>query len=411
MQKKMITIKNVKNLSGKVVTHYVPSKFEHTLDAQGTLTLLPALIDPHVHFRTPGAEHKEDWMTAAKAAIHGGVTTVIDMPNTIPACTTYERLYEKKARIASQLEQVKIPLRHYLYFGVDRNCLNEISRTKNEIIGLKIFMGSSTGELLLDDDISLEKAFAEAAKNNLLVAVHAEDEETLKKMKDRHPKATDPSFHSIIRCREAAIIAVTKAIKLAEKYRVRLNVLHISTKEEVDIIREAKLRGITVFAETTPQHLFLTIDDYALWGTKVQMNPPIRTQTDQDALWKGLLDGTIDTIGTDHAPHTIAEKELPFGKAPSGIPGIETVLPLLLDAYNKKRITLERIVQLTRYNIEAIFKLPMQDDVVLVDLNKTKTVQDENLKTKCGWSPFSGRQLTGWPVYTIVQGQIFSVDK
>jgi dihydroorotase len=406
----MIKIKRVRLLDGSIQDYIMESPYDHVLDAEGKLTLLPALIDPHVHFRTPGAEHKENWETGAKAAIAGGFTTVFDMPNNNPACSNKERLAEKKHLIDQQLEKVGIPLRYHLYLGADQNSIEDIGKVAKEIVGIKIYMGSSTGDLLMTDERALDRVFQVAAQQNLIVSVHAEDEKIIQENKMRWGSSHDPAVHSKIRDRKAAIKAVKQAIALAEKYNTRLAILHLSTKDELDLVREAKKNEILVYAEVTPHHLFLTEADYKQWGAKVQMNPPLRTLEDQKALWQGIEDGTIDMVGSDHAPHTLKEKAAPYGTAPSGVPGIETTLPLLLNAYHEKRISLEKIIALTRFNIMNIFELRNNSDVVLVDLELTKEVIDSKLKTKCGWSPFAGRKLKGWPIYTILKGQVFNVS-
>lgn len=371
------------------------------------LTLLPALIDPHVHFRVPGAEHKEDWRAAALACVRAGVTTVCDMPNNDPPCTTYERLLEKKRLIDGQLREVGIPLRYHLYFGADQDHFNEIEKIQKHAPALKIFMGCSTGGLVIDSDAALDQAFQRAKEAGLLVAVHAEDESILKHAKKQYPFAQDPSFHSKMRPKEAAVVATQKALELCAKYQVNLYILHMSTKEELNLVREAKKSGLPVFAEVTTHHLFFTEQDYANFGTLVQMNPPLRTMEDQEALWSGIADGTIDTVGTDHAPHTLCEKQLPFGQAPSGIPGVETLLPLLLDAVNQKRLSLKRFMELTRFSSEKIFSLPPNSDAVLVDLELEKEVREYELCSKSKWTPYRTRLLKGWPLYTILSGKVY----
>lgn len=403
----MITIKNVKDMAGNVHTATIESSESREIDAEGKLTILPAAIDPHVHFRVPGAEHKEDWRTGARAALAGGVTTVFDMPNNKPSCISSETLRQKKAFIDSQLHEADIPLRYHLYFGATKNNIEEILKVKKEIVGVKIFMGSSTGDLLVDDDAALDRIFQICAHQDLIVSVHAEDDSLLEAYKNKHAGNTDPSAHSLVRDREAAIVATTKAIHFAEKYNTRLVILHTSTKEEIEIIRDAKKRGVLVYCEVSPHHLFLTDQDYRDWGTRVQMNPPLRTEDDKKALWNALKDGTVDFIGSDHAPHTLEEKNQPFGKAPSGIPGVETTLPLLFDAHSKNKLSLKQIIDLTRKNIETIFNLPWQTDVMLVDLEKEKWLSESDLNTKCGWSPYVGMKIRGWPVYTIVKGKVF----
>ncbi len=408
----MIKIHRVKTLEGLQVDVSLPSEITQEIDAKGQLTLFPALIDPHVHFRTPGTDAeslKEDWISGAKAAIAGGVTTVFDMPNNTPACFDKKRLQEKKELIEAQLKEADIPLRYHLYLGADERHVDEIGRVSKDIIGVKVFMGSSTGNLLMANEAALDRVFQLAAQENLIVSVHAEDEEIIAQNKQKYVSSTDPAVHSKIRDRHAAIAAVQKALKLAQKYGTRLVILHTSTREELELIREAKRKEVLVYCEVTPHHLFLEESAYARWGTKVQMNPPLRTADDQKALWEGIYDETVDMIGSDHAPHTLEEKSLPYGQAPSGVPGIETMLPLLLTAYHEKKITLERIVALTHRNIINIFELKPFQDVVLVDMEKTQTVVNSRLKTKCGWSPYEGRELKGWPIYTIIKGRVFHV--
>ncbi|MFI5333571.1 MAG: dihydroorotase family protein [Chlamydiales bacterium] len=406
----MIEITNVQTLEGKVIDKLVPSQENQRIDGRG-LTLFPGLIDPHVHFRTPGLEYKENWLTGASAAIHGGITTVFDMPNTIPSTIAQDRVREKSRLIDVQLRSVDIPLRYGLYLGADKHHFDEIEKSEDEIVGIKVFMGSSTGELLMDDEESLHTAFSLAKKYDLLLAVHAEDEQLLAKQRALFLGATDPAVHSKLRSREVAIEATRRAISLAKKYGTRLYLLHIGTKEEVELIAQAKKEGVALFAETSPHHLFLTEEDYKKWGTKVQMNPPLRTKEDGECLWNAIRTGVIDTIGSDHAPHTLEEKNKPYGQAPSGIPGVETTLPLLLDAYQRKRISLKEIVNLMRENILKIFRREGSEDFVLVDLHKMRLVDEKKLKSRCGWSPYHGRQLTGWPIYTILQGRVYDLQK
>lgn len=402
----MIVIKQVQKPDGTVGDVSIPAPSSQTIDGKG-LTLLPALIDPHVHFRVPGAEHKENWVSGAQAAVRGGVTTVIDMPNNNPNCTTFDCLLDKHRLIQQQIQEAGIPLRYYLYFGADRRHLKEIPKAKGHAIGIKVFMGSSTGNLLIDDKNALEEIFKIAADHDLLVSVHAEDEETIRQKKAQLGQGQDPSLHSKIRCRTAASIAVGNAIALADKYRVRLCILHVSTKEEMELIRQAKAQGLSVYAEAAPHHLFLSSAAYAKWGGRVQVNPPLRETDDQAALWQGINDGTVDFIGSDHAPHTLEEKGRPYGQCPSGIPSIELLLPLLLNAVSEGKLHLPALVKLTRTNIEKIFRLPPHDDIVLVQLDRKCEVRDDQLKTKCQWSPYAGQSLTGWPIYTIIKGNVF----
>src|SRR5579871_2389307 len=307
----MIAIKGATTLEGSVSNVSLPSEEERTIQANG-LTLLPALIDSHVHLRTPGLTHKESWETAAKAAIYGGITTVFDMPNTLPPTVTLERLKEKETLISQQLKKVGIPLRFGLYLGADKTHFDEIVRCKKEIVGIKVFMGSSTGGLVMDDDSSLHAVFSLAASHDLLLAVHAEDEALIHERSSQYQGKMEPKAHSEIRNDEVAFRATYKAIELARLYNTRLHILHVGTKREIQLIKHAKEEGLSVSVETTPHHLFLSIEDYEKWGTKVQMNPPLRTKQDQAALWQAIHDGVIDTIGSDHAPHTLEEKALAY---------------------------------------------------------------------------------------------------
>lgn len=404
----MLRIKNVLN-SNREAIDLAFAAGEGEIDGSG-LIALPALIDPHVHYRVPGATHKEDWKTGALAAISGGVTTVLDMPNNDPPCTTLARFRDKKEEIDKQLRHVLLPLRYGLYFGADREHLDQIALVGDAAVALKIFMGCSTGGLVIDTDEDLAEAFRLAASVGMLVAVHAEDEAILVAKRKEFGGRSDPATHSLMRPREAAIRATAKAIDLAVKFGARLYLLHMSTKEELEMVRQAKKAGVPISAEVTTHHLFFTKEDYAEWGTFVQMNPPVRDREDQEALWEGIRDGTVDTLGTDHAPHTREEKQQTFGRAPSGIPGVETLLPLMLNAVNEGRLSLARLIELTRINPEKIFGLPHHEDLVLVDLSLTKMVREEELKSKCGWTPYRGRVLRGWPVYTILKGKLYKAS-
>src|SRR3989344_7000957 len=234
----MIEVRDVQTLDGKTTNYFIESVIHRTIDAKG-LTLLPALIDPHVHFRIPGAEHKEDWRTAAKAAIAGGVTTVFDMPNNQPACTTLERIHDKTKLIEEQLKRAGLPLRYGLYLGADRDHLKEIERAKDKVVALKIYMGSSTGGLLMEDRSSLEEAFRYAAANDVLVAVHAEDEHLIQLNHKKYELRTDAATHSLVRNSTVAAKAVELAIDLAKKQGARLYIVHTSTREELALIRQA----------------------------------------------------------------------------------------------------------------------------------------------------------------------------
>ncbi len=264
----------------------------------------------------------------------------------------------------------------------------------------------------MDKDEDLERIFQLGSKYGLMISVHAEDEAVIRanrfKYKDNF---SDPSVHSKIRDRSAAARATSKAISLAKKYDARLCILHMSTSDEVELVRQGKASGVKVFAEVAPHHLFLDESDYVQNGTKVQMNPPLRTESDRLALWKGINDGIIDFLGTDHAPHTLDEKLSPYGEAPSGVPSIELMLPLMLDAVSKGLISLQRVIELTSQRAKEVFRLEPSYDAVLVDLNLEKMVDDAELKTKCQWSPYHGRRLKGWPVCTILKDNLYETQE
>lgn len=391
----------LKTYNNQMIELDLPAEF-----AGKNLVVLPSLIDPHVHLRTPGAEYKENWETGAETAISGGITTVFDMPNNNPAVVDEKTFYNKKQIIDEQLKKINIPLNYYLYIGATGDNKEEIIKLKDFIIGIKLFMGASTGDLLVADRTKQEKIFQLAGELDLVLALHAEDEAEIQKQKANfvNPSISD---HSKIRSREAAIQAVKDAIEMAQKYNTKIYICHVSTREELDLIRIAKKIGTKVYAEVTPHHLFLSENDYDHLGTLGQMNPPLRTKDDQEALWQAISDGTIDTIGTDHAPHTLGEKAKNYPDSPSGVPGMETSLPLLLNAYNQNKISLEKIVELTKTNIEKIFHLPPNHDWTIVDLDWGKEVKNTNLKTKCGWSPFAGQKLRGWPIATIINNKLY----
>lgn len=375
---------------------------DECLDAGGFL-LLPGIIDPHVHFREPGHEYKEDLRSGSRAAARGGVTSFLDMPNTDPATTSAARLADKLARAARQCV-----VNYGFFMGATPYNLDELDAA-HPSPGIKVFMGCSTGDLLLAEEADLERVFAQGDR---IIAVHAEDHRRLSQRRQSLQGRTDPAVHSEIRDNETARIATERALRLSKKYRRRLHILHLSTHEEVELLRRDKPEWVK--AEVSPNHLFLNTEDYARLGCFAQCNPPLRSAADNAALWDALHDGMIDFIGTDHAPHTLAEKQRPYGQAPSGMPGVETALPLMLTAMHAGRCTLADVLKWMCRGPALAYGIPNKGeiregfdaDLTLVDMHHARPLRHEDIWSKCGWSPYAGRVLRGWPVYTIVGGRV-----
>ena len=373
-----------------------------TIDAAGYL-LLPGVIDPQVHFREPGNEYKEDLGSGSRAAVRGGVTSFLEMPNTAPPTTTQAAL-DKKLALAAQ----KSVANYGFFIGATPDNLEALNSV-TPACGIKIFMGSSTGSLLVNRPEDLERIFANGTR---LIAVHAEDEARINARRAQFAGRTDPAAHSEIRDNETARLATELALTLSKKYQRRLHILHLSTREEVAMLRAGKPAWVT--AEAIPNHLLLNTADYARLGTLVQMNPPIRTPADNAALWEGLHDGIIDFIATDHAPHTLEEKKRAYPNTPSGMPGVETSLPLMLTAMHGGRCTLAEIQKWMCSGPAEAYRIPNKGkllegwdaDLALVDIEHTRPVRNEETFTKVRWSPWHGRELRGWPLYTIVNGEI-----
>lgn len=373
-----------------------------TIDANG-MTLLPGVIDPQVHFRDPGLEHKEDLFTATCACAKGGVTSFLEMPNTRPLTITQAALNEKLA-IAAR----KCLVNYGFFIGATPENLPDLN-TAAPTCGIKIFMGSSHGALLVDTEEAIEPIFASGTR---LIAVHAENQARILERRQQFAGQTNPAIHSQIQDNQAALEATQLALKLSKKYQRRLHILHLSTAEEAELLRQDKPAWVT--AEVTPQHLLLTTAAYDDIGTLAQMNPPLRSPHDNEVLWQALLDGVIDFIATDHAPHTLEEKAKGYPQSPSGMPGVETSLPLMLTQAQQGRCTVAQVSHWMSTAPAQAYGIPNKGaiaagydaDLVLVDLNTYRPVQREELQTKCGWSPFEGWNLTGWPVVTIVGGKV-----
>ncbi len=369
--------------------HLAPEAGEEVIDAGGRL-VLPGLIDSHVHFREPGGTHKEDFLTGTQAALAGGVTTILDMPNTQPPTVNRERLAEKAALAAE-----KAVVDYGFYLGATESNVEEAATASDAAVALKLYMGSSTGSLLVTEFAPLYRHFSTFPLHKPIV-VHAEDEQSLKYFAALHPRD-----HNHARPALSAQIAVSRALAIAEKTGRALHIAHTTTARELELIREAKQKGVHVTCEVTPLHLFLNEEDQHRLGNFGKVNPPLRSESDRAALWTHF--DTIDTIATDHAPHTRAEKNQPYEQAPSGMPGVQTMLPLLLTAASEGMVTLNEIVKRCVVHPARIFGLKTKGaleigkdaDIVLVNPRVEYELTDEQMLSKCGWTPFAGRTVTG----------------
>ncbi|MCP4781826.1 MAG: dihydroorotase [Hyphomicrobium sp.] len=379
-----------------------PQRGDEVIDARG-LHILPGVIDTQVHFREPGLEHKEDLETGSRAAVLGGVTAVFEMPNTKPLTTNAQTLADKVARARQRMF-----CDFAFYVGGTRENVDNIPDLERleGSAGVKVFIGSSTGDLLVDDEASLDRIIAKISRR---AAFHAEDEARLKERMGLRREG-DPSSHPEWRDEEAALIATTRLVHLAEKYKKRIHVLHISTAAEMAFLATHKSwAGV----EVTPNHLTLVAPDcYRELGAYAQMNPPVRDDRHRQALWAGLASGIIDVLGSDHAPHTRAEKECPYPASHSGMTGVQTLVPIMLDHVNAGRLTLERFVDLTSHGPQRLFGIRGKGriavgydaDLTIVDLQREETITNEEIASRCGWTPYHGRKVKGWPVGTIVRG-------
>ncbi len=385
----------------KVAAEIVESG-DREIDAKG-LTLLPGVIDPQVHFREPGLEHKEDLFTASCACAKGGVTSFLEMPNTRPLTTTQAALDDKLSRAAE-----KCLVNYGFFIGATPENLPDLLNA-NPTPGIKVFMGSMHGQLLVDGEATLEAIFAAGDR---LIAVHAEDQARINQRRQEFAGISDVAVHSQIQDNQAALLATQLALKLSKKYQRRLHILHLSTGDEAELLRQEKPSWVT--AEVTPQHLLLNTSAYQKIGSLAQMNPPLREPRDNEILWQALLDGVIDFIATDHAPHTLAEKAQEYPNTPSGMPGVETSLPLMLTQAVEGRCTVAQVANWMSAAVAKAYKIPnkgaiapgLDADLVLVDLEKYRPVVGAEMASKCGWSSFEGWSLTGWPVVTVVGGKV-----
>jgi dihydroorotase len=387
----------------------VKSADTKVIDADG-MYLVPGMIDDQVHFREPGLTHKATIETESKAAVAGGITSYIEMPNTVPQATTIE-LLEDKFAIAENTSWAN----YSFMFGGTNDNLDEILKVdETKVAGLKLFLGSSTGNMLVDDPKVLEKIFS---NTKLLISAHCEDEATIKKNLEKHIAQYGDdipvALHPKIRSEEACYISSSKAIALAKKTGARLHVFHLSTEKETHLFSNKKpLAEKKITAEVCIHHLWFTEADYATKGTKIKWNPAVKSEKDREGLWKALNDDRIDVIATDHAPHTLEEKENVYTNAPSGGPLVQHALEALFEMHHKGRITVENIVQKTAHNPAILFQIKdrgfikrgYKADLVLIDPNSPWTVNKENIAYKCGWSPFEGTTFKSRVTHTLVNG-------
>jgi dihydroorotase len=375
-----------------------------TLDARG-LHILPGVIDTQVHFREPGLEHKEDLATGGRSAVLGGVTAVFEMPNTRPATTSAEALSAKVSAATGRMH-----CDFAFFVGATRDNVDELGALEllPGAAGIKVFMGSSTGDLLVDDEETMGRILAKIRRR---AAFHSEDEARLRE-RMRLQREGDPSSHSEWRDAEAALASTERLLRLARQEGKRVHVLHVSTGEEMALLA---LHKDVASVEVTPQHLTLAAPEaYAVLGTKAQMNPPLRDRYHQERLWWGLSQGIVDVLGSDHAPHTLEEKAKSYPATPSGMPGVQTLVPVMLDHVNAGRLSLARFVDLTSAGPQRLFGIAGKGriavgydaDLTIVDLKAERVIENEWIGSKCGWTPFAGRKVKGWPAGTFVRGSL-----
>ncbi len=379
------------------------------MDVRG-LTLLPGVIDTQVHFREPGLEHKEDLATGTAAAAQGGVTAVFEMPNTKPSTTTAAAIADKLARARGRAW-----VDHAFFLGAAADTVDRLAEWESlpGCAGIKVFMGSSTGSLLVADDATLARVLAAGRRR---VAVHCEDEGRLAERRALVEGGGHPRLHPEWRDVDTALMATERLVRLAEAAGRRVHVLHVTSAEEMEYLAGHKDLATV---ETTPQHLTLAAPEcYDRLGTYAQMNPPIRDERHRAALWRAVAAGVVDVLGSDHAPHTRAEKDQPYPASPSGMTGVQTLVPLMLDHVHAGRLSLERFVDLTAagpariYGIAGKGRLAVgyDADVTVVDLKAERTITDGWIASRCGWTPFDGMRVTGWPVATLVRGRAVMRD-
>ena len=381
------------------------------IDAKGSY-LIPGFIDDQVHFREPGLTHKANIATESRAAIAGGITTFIEMPNTIPQATT-QALLEDKFNVAAQDSYAN----YSFMFGGTNDNLEELLKTDpKKVAGIKLFLGSSTGDMLVDNEEILEKIFS---STKMIISVHCEDEATIRKnteiYKERFGDDIPMKYHPIIRSEEACYLSSSKAIELAKKTGARLHVFHLSTAKETHLFRnDIPIEQKQITAEVCIHHLWFSDRDYDTKGTHIKWNPAVKTEADRQGLWKALLDDRIDVLATDHAPHTLEEKNNIYTKAPSGGPLVQHAIIALLEKVKEGVIPIEKAVEKMSHNPAKLFQIEKRGfikegyfaDLVLIDTNQSQTVSKDNILYKCGWSPFEGTTFSSTITHTFVNGNL-----
>ncbi|KAB2658654.1 dihydroorotase [Brucella tritici] len=371
------------------------------IDCTG-LHILPGVVDSQVHFREPGLEHKEDLETGSLAAVLGGVTSVFEMPNTKPLTTSAEMLEDKIRRGRHRMH-----CDFAFWVGGTRDNAKDVVELERlpGAAGIKVFMGSSTGDLLVEDDDGVRSILKNTRRR---AAFHSEDEFRLKEREGLRVQG-DPSSHPVWRDEVAALQCTERLVRIARDTGARIHVLHISTAEEIDFLKDHK---DVATCEATPHHLTLSADDYKTLGNLIQMNPPVRDKRHRDGVWKGIDQGIVDVLGSDHAPHTLEEKQKPYPASPSGMTGVQTLVPIMLDHINAGRLTLERFVDLSSHGPNRIFGMARKGriavgydaDLTIVDMKRRETITHEQAGSKAGWTPYHGKTVTGWPIGTFVRG-------
>ncbi len=374
---------------------------DEVIDCTG-LHILPGVIDSQVHFREPGLEHKEDLLTGSLSAVMGGVTAVFEMPNTNPLTTSKEAFEDKIRRAKNRMH---CDFAFYIggtHENVDQ--LAELERLEG-CAGVKVFMGSSTGSLLVADDDGVGKILNAISRR---AAFHSEDEYRLEERKNLRVE-NDPSSHPVWRDVDCALICTKRLVDLATKANKKIHVLHISTKEEIEFL--AKHKDVAS-VEVTPHHLTLDETAYQRFGTLVQMNPPVRDKNHRSGIWAGVKNGVVDVLGSDHAPHTLEEKQKPYPASPSGMTGVQTLVPIMLNHINNGEMSLERFVDLTSHGPNRLFGIVNKGrlatgydaDFTIVDMKKEETIKNSWINSRTGWTPYDGVKVKGWPVGTIIRG-------